>query len=161
MSTSLLPAASSRGDLQMIPTELLDALRQSGCIPSIREGRLVVQGSREYLEGLQDEIRRHEGDLVALLQAEVAAPLPPVTLSIAPGDDGRRVWLRAMGELLGWPRLPIGLGAAITAGQDAWISFTACARNDECVDQAVAVLGEVGSLPHEEIEEAAEAWWRR
>ena len=123
-----------------------------------------MRGGRRYLESLQSEVRQHEGDLVVLLQAVAVATPPPVVdvaPSVPPDDDGRRVWLRAMGELLEWPRLHIGLGAEVAAGQGAWMAFTAYTRNGEWVDRAVEVLGEIGGLLRDEIGVAAEAWWRR
>ncbi len=54
--------------------------------------------------------------------------------------EGRRVWIRTMGELLGWPRLSLRPGEAIAAGETGWRTFTAAPANDELVDRAVAML---------------------
>lgn len=38
-------------------------------------------------------------------------------------DDGRRVWLLAMGETLAWRLLDIGCGESVAAGEAAWRTF--------------------------------------
>jgi hypothetical protein len=59
---------------------------------------------------------------------------------VACSGDGRRVWVRAMGELLDWPRLSIGEAQAVTEGRPAWTLFTTHPDNSELVDRAVTVL---------------------
>ena len=38
-------------------------------------------------------------------------------------DDGQRTWVRAMGEVLGYPHFPIGPGLNIAAGKVGWETF--------------------------------------
>jgi hypothetical protein len=74
--------------------------------------------------------------LLERLSLPMADDHPPV----AAGDDGRRVWIRAMGVLLGWPRLPLGRNEAILGGEPAWMAFTSIRASTELVDRAVTVL---------------------
>ncbi len=63
---------------------------------------------------------------------------PPVIFD-RPDDDGRRTWLLAMGEGLGWPALALSPGHTLTAGESAWRAFC-CRADDDLITRTVHVL---------------------
>jgi hypothetical protein len=139
----------------MTPADLLAHLARLGATLT-RTGidSLDLDGPSEVMtDDLVDAVRAVKPDLLALLELSVSHP-------VIDGDDGRRVWIWAMGELLCWPRLPLGGAESVASGQSAWGRFIAHPQNGAMVDRAVGALNAVGHLPVDEVEQAAVAWWR-
>lgn len=74
-------------------------------------------------------------------------------------DDGRRVWFRAMGESLDYPRLEFERGRAIASGRGAWKPFARLASPED-MSLAVAAVEALDAAMRRCPTCGNGVWWR-